>query len=99
MRFQASKLQASKLDEWRQSLARKERRASSFCCSTSGRGQVDSATEDASAEEDGDGADQVSQLSAEEVDKRLRKAAAFIATADSLAPYDRRTFNAALVIW
>ncbi|EIE24458.1 hypothetical protein COCSUDRAFT_61884 [Coccomyxa subellipsoidea C-169] len=62
-------------------------------------GRVDSATEDASAEEDGDGADQVSQLSAEEVDKRLRKAAAFIATADSLAPYDRRTFNAALVIW
>jgi hypothetical protein len=39
------------------------------------------------------------QLFRDEVDRRLRKAATLMATADQMAPFDKRRFNAALLIW
>ena len=38
-------------------------------------------------------------LTSDEVDRRLRKAAALMATAHRMAPFDRSTFNAALLTW
>ncbi|KAK9909479.1 hypothetical protein WJX75_002916 [Coccomyxa subellipsoidea] len=67
--------------------------------STSEGGDVASRIKDASIEGIADDGDQENELSAEEIDRRIRKAAALIATAESLAPFDRRTFNASLLIW
>ena len=38
-------------------------------------------------------------MSKDEVERRVRKAANLMVAADKLAPYDRRTFNPALVLW
>ncbi len=38
-------------------------------------------------------------LSKEEVERRIRKAANLMRAGDELAPFDRRTFNPALVLW
>ncbi len=38
-------------------------------------------------------------LSREEVQRRVRKAANLMIAGDELAPFDRRTFNPALVLW
>jgi hypothetical protein len=46
-----------------------------------------------------DGAHDPGHLTADEVDRRLRKAAALMATAHRMAPFDRSTFNAALLTW
>jgi hypothetical protein len=84
---------------WNQLRSQQERRASGLCCSTSEGGDVASRIKDASIEGIADDGDQENELSAEEIDRRIRKAAALIATAESLAPFDRRTFNPSLLIW
>lgn len=86
-------------DGWNQLRSQQERHASGLCCSTSEGGDVASRIKDASTEGITDNGDQEIELSAEEIDRRVRKAAALIATAESLAPFDRRTFNASLLIW
>ena len=48
---------------------------------------------------DAHGAPFIEQLAPDEVDRRLRKAAALMATAHRMAPFDKSAFNAALLIW
>ena len=86
------------LEGWTQAHSQQERRASSLCCSTSS-GRSNGRTLDEYSAEALEDADAYAEVSAEEMDRRLRKAAALIATADNLAPFDRRTFNAAMLIW
>lgn len=45
------------------------------------------------------GAARHDSLFKDEVERRIRKAANLMVAADKLAPYDRRTFNPALVLW
>lgn len=88
-----------RLGGWKAPLAQQQRRAFGLCCSTSSGDLDRPASVCAVADSEHAQRSSGEEVSAEEVEKKLRKAAALIATADELAPYDPRTFNAALLIW